>query len=124
MPDTIVSLKKKTIKVGLALCERSRNTLNRWAENGIQKPTALYSSIRLTYHNPNHCTLDIPRDKCVSVQFVMPVKIRKYLNKLAKDWGRSRSEAADICIFNAENMVRYGTEVPLSTIMPLTPPED
>jgi hypothetical protein len=124
MADTHVSLKKRTKKVGLALCEHSRGYLNLWADNGFQKPTAMYSSIRLTYDNPDHLVADIPRSSCISVQFVMPLPILKRLDELAEKWGKSRSEAADICLMNAEEMARVGMQVRLSVIMPLDREED
>ena len=118
-----VSQNKKTKKVGVSLCERSREHLGQWAKNGIQKPMAFFSCIRLTHLYFRKFKTDYAsRSNCQSVQFIMPLAVLERLDQLADRWGKSRSETADISILNVAKMVKEGEEIPLWTVMPLHTP--
>ncbi|MGE4192243.1 MAG: hypothetical protein AB7E51_02520 [Pseudodesulfovibrio sp.] len=107
-------------RISLTMCLEAREILEIWNGNGIALPTALATCVRVVYDDDSFVD-KIERGDFETVTFLLSDLTRADLGGLAKRWGVSRSEAADMAVLGIASVIRGENtlRVSLADILPL-----
>lgn len=107
-------------RINLTMCLEAREILEIWNRNGIALPTALATCVRVVYDDDSFIER-VERGDIASVTFLLSDLTRADLSGLAKRWGVSRSEAADMAVLGIASVVsgENTLRVSLADILPL-----
>ena len=107
-------------RINLTMCKEAREILEVWNRNGIALPTALATCVRVVVDDDSFVER-VDRGDIASVTFLLSDLTRADLGGLAKRWGVSRSEAADMAVIGIASVVRGENtlRVSLADILPL-----
>lgn len=112
-------------RINLTMCLEAREILEIWNRNGIALPTALATCVRVVYDDDSFIER-VERGDIASVTFLLSDLTRADLSGLAKRWGVSRSEAADMAVLGIASVVsgENTLRVSLADILPLDTYDD